>query len=522
MIKKLLMILSLPLVLFAQEQNKNTQNVELPEFVITGVERVSMPAAAKPKAELVPTLSTGFFKPQYSPEELPVAELSNPVRKDIIFVNDSAKFNGRLIVGAGVYTIPMGSLTYGKSFNNGLFTGKLWGTNQRSYYKDNSDYNNSGIDLNTDLFSSYNSEFLPGAKFTIGAGYERDAYKFFASDNPALKRERSRGQLRFGLNNLMNPVFKYGVNIKETMSYIKDADLSENTFSAKGYLETGYDGIILGAVPEYKFSKNSFFGTSGYAKFKPSDNLHFSAGLYFAASGDEKSFFPIGTVTLKLSDNLTLLGEMSPYSELVTVTDLVYQNRWLSTKGVKNIYVDNKMNLKGALKYEYGKYFEIDGGFRFVDYNNYPYFVPDDSVKGVFDVRTAKAKRFTGFLNFLFHPGPYGIFYGNVEIEHFNDNNKNYVPYNAGFRSSLSYDYDFDFGLKTESRLAFASSVWADAPNTKQIDPYLNLSLRLGYEIAQGFDLFMEFSNLLNHNNYIYYGYKEKTMDAVFGLDYRF
>ncbi|MGE5411106.1 MAG: hypothetical protein ACM3MI_09130, partial [Clostridiales bacterium] len=148
MMKKLFFILALPALLFAQEHNNNQnqpQNqpkVELPEFVITGVRPVSLPTVSKQKAEVVSTLSREFFLLGFSPEELSIAELSNPVRKEITFSTDTSKYNGRIIFGAGAYTLPMGELSYGKSFDNGVFNGKLWGSNVRSYYKDNSGYNN--------------------------------------------------------------------------------------------------------------------------------------------------------------------------------------------------------------------------------------------------------------------------------------------------------------------------------------------------------------------------------------------
>ncbi|MDP4192523.1 MAG: hypothetical protein Q8858_13225 [Bacteroidota bacterium] len=590
MMKKLFFILALPALLFAQEHNNQNQpqnqpKVELPEFVITGVRPVSLPTVSKQKAEVVSTLSREFFLPGFSPEELSIAELSNPVRKEITFSTDTSKYNGRLIFGAGAYTLPMGELSYGKSFDNGVFNGKLWGSNVRSYYKDNSGYNNSGLDLNGSFFNSYNSGFLPGTKFNVGGGYERDSYKFFASSKtPDLQRDRNKGNIRVGLTNDLKENLKYGLSFNDGILYIKDADVKENVFNAKGYFETGLTGMTLSINAGLKSQNLSnivsqtfnFFENSASLKFKPSDNLHFSAGFYYAVSGDNTSFFPTGTITLKFSDNLTLLGEMSPYSELVTVQDLIYQNQYLDlnpieypkifrmaqqldppfalqkdaallgqgavssgknasgvnsttssetgypTIPVTNVLVDNKYNLKGALKYEFSKFFEIDGGFRFIDYNNYPCFVPGDSSNGKFNVRAVSAKRFTGFMNFLFHPGPYGIFYGNVQVEHFYDADNQNIPYIPGLSSEISYEYNFDFGLKTETHLNLRTGTWADLPNHTKIDPYINLGVRLGFEVAPNFNLFTQLSNILNRNNYIWYGYKEKSTDVVFGIDYRF
>ena len=71
--KKIIVIICMfNVVLFAQEQTK-TQSIELPDFVITGVQNISLPKIQKKQPEFIPLLSKDFFNPTFpGVEEIPL------------------------------------------------------------------------------------------------------------------------------------------------------------------------------------------------------------------------------------------------------------------------------------------------------------------------------------------------------------------------------------------------------------------------------------------------------------------
>src|SRR5690606_20002196 len=89
--------------LFAQDNP--TPTVELPDFVITGTDVVNVQSAQKIKPEVVSTVSEGFLKPAFSPEELEVRDLSNPVKDEINLFDTLNFLKGDLKAGVGVYTL---------------------------------------------------------------------------------------------------------------------------------------------------------------------------------------------------------------------------------------------------------------------------------------------------------------------------------------------------------------------------------------------------------------------------------
>ncbi|MCU7494486.1 MAG: TonB-dependent receptor [Ignavibacteria bacterium] len=543
MIKKIILLVwALPVILLAQEKTeKNQQNVELPEFVITGVERVSLPTVSKPKAELVPMLSEEFFKPVYSPEDLPIAEIPNPVKKEITFNSKDLTYKGKLSLGAGFYRIPGMELTYGTNFDGGTFFGRTYSFHDRAYVPD-ANRSAFGIDLSTSFFSSDTSGFLPGTVYKLGGAYDVNSFNFFASDNAGLTRNMHKGNLRASMSNLISDYFKISLDATDNMLYLSDANFGENLLWLKGGIETGYNGFKIAGDANVKYqnmnkdingkSAVGFFDGRASLKLKPTGDWQFGFGLYYATSDSGWMFMPQGFFFLKINSQLSLLGELMPQADFLTVGDLAGVNEYYAiNKG--HVFQKSPFNLNVALKYEFDTYFEIEGGIKFSKFDNFAYYSMETSgeritgaaennapVNGIFDIETAKANRFTGYGNFLFHAGPYGSFYGKFEMEDFQDSHGMRIPYNSVIRSSLSYGYNFP-SLEVKATLMLNSSSYADIDNRIEIPAYADMSLHLGYKLQDNLNLFGQITNLFNKNNYRWYGYKEKPFDMVLGIDYR-
>ncbi|MGE5402396.1 MAG: TonB-dependent receptor [Ignavibacteriales bacterium] len=544
MIKKIVFLLFVPLALLAQDNKQNGQSVELPEFVITGVERVSLPTVTKPKASLVSTLSNEFLKPIYSPEDLPIAEISNPVKKEVTFKVKTSDYNGRAILGLGYYRLPDGELSYGQSFEKGVFFGKLFARNDRAYVS-NAGNSYSGIDLASSFFTSDTGSFFPGTRFNLGGKYDIRSFNYFASDKPTDSRLINRGRISGSVSNLLMQNFKFGLNLSEDFISLSDNDVNEKLFSSQAFIETGYNGFIINAGIDYKNQNlnkkfignaaNNFFESNASLKLKPSDDLMLGGGLYYAGTDTSWLFTPQFFFSFKINDEISLLGEFTPHADFKTVNSFVETNRY-SNVNVPNVFEKSISNLKLAVKYEFDTYFELEGGVRYTKYKNFAYFrtftpfngpeVFDNfayatTPKGRFDIMQTEANRFGGFVNLLFHLGPFGTFYGDVQLEDFQTPHAKRIPFNPAFTSNLSYSYDFSNGFTAGTKLALKSWSYADIQNKTEVPGFADLSFRLGYEIKHNFDIFSEVSNLFNRNNYYWYGYVEKPFDILFGIDYR-
>ncbi|UCH66055.1 MAG: hypothetical protein JSW63_02675, partial [Ignavibacterium sp.] len=191
--KSFIFILFIPfLSIYSQDDQSSNPNVELPDFVITGQDVVSIIRTDKIKPELVSTITDNFVKPYHSPEELGLRQLSNPIKKELNIIDSTKYYNGSFKTGGGIYLLPEADLSYHVPFNNGLLNLGVGGFNQRAYvdYSDRfSFYGDAGIEYTI----SMDDNGLSGTNFLLNGNYTTSNYKLFASNKPETKRTKNAG-----------------------------------------------------------------------------------------------------------------------------------------------------------------------------------------------------------------------------------------------------------------------------------------------------------------------------------------
>ncbi len=512
--------------LFAQDNP--TPTVELPDFVITGTDVVNVQSAQKIKPEVVSTVSEGFLKPAFSPEELEVRDLSNPVKDEINLFDTLNFLKGDLKAGVGVYTLPHARLRYAYPFNSGIINARGYTLNKREHV-DNSGKFTAGGSADLSLFIDNEASFLPGTQFKFFGGYDFSSYKFYASPDPAEKRTYHNGSFGLKMNNLLSDIFIFGAEVSDEISTVQDETFDENLLNINGFAKLELANFNLTANVNYKSQSvqtDTVDGRFGFIAFRPTIGLVFSEvlkaffGFNYAHVSSNNFFSPYASIALKLDKNLALYGQFTPQAEFYTAGNFIKENPYFNVQDAVNIFIEKQGLLKASIKYEYDKYFEIDGGVEYSSSENMPYYT-DTTNTGKFNLATENAKSFTGFLNLLFHPGPFGIFYGNVIFNSTTNSEGNFLPYHPVVKGTLVYGYDFNFGLNARARLEYNSKTYADISNTKETNSYIDLGLSFAYKVADNLNLTFDFSNLLGNENYRWFGYKETPLDIVAGINYK-
>lgn len=526
---KKIILLAFFITAHALAQDINTdQNVELPEFVITGVERVDVPVVQKQKTDHIPDIVKGYIQQAPSADELKMAELSNPIKKNSELLGNPKNINGRLELGAGRYTLPLGELTYQVPYPTGLFMGRAYGFDETEYV-DKAGLNQSGLDVQNSFFISSGSGFLPGSEFKLRAAYDRTSFNFFGSEFPDRKRNMHDVNLLASFYSGSGKTFKFGIQTAPEFFYMKEEDLFDNKMdiTATGQLIFGAfsieaaGGFLNHSIKNSPLGDNSYNGTSfkALAKYKPFEFFSAGVGFNIQTFDGENFASPIAEAAFKFSKQLSAYFTFSPKAEILTISDFVSGNRYYGLEPIDNIFFEKDIDVTASIKYEFDKYFEINGGASFTNSDNYPYY-KDALTNGTFDITTTKAARFAAFGNMLFHLGPYGSFYGDVTVQRVMDENDNYLTYSPVFISNLAYSYNFKFGLLVEPKLKITSGSYADISNTVEMPEYVNLGVKLSYAVFNNTNLFIRFDNLLNADNYYARYYEEKPLDLILGFNY--
>jgi outer membrane receptor protein involved in Fe transport len=247
------------------------------------------------------------------------------------------------------------------------------------------------------------------------------------------------------------------------------------------------------------------------------------AGFTFSAASGDKLNGLYASVAAEIAKNLIIIGEYSPEGESITAGKLLRNNFYYDQQDLDRVFLKKKSKIRATVKYEYDKYYQIDGGIEFYDADNLPYYSNPDS-SGFFRVTTTDANNWDIFLNMLYHLGPYGYFYGSANYLNVQDSESKKVPYYPGLKALLIYGYHFSASWNVEAKLSYLSDRYADIQNTEQrkLQGIFNLGLKVTYSMERNFGVFFELNNILNTKRAIWEGYQEKPIDALLGFNYFF
>ncbi len=530
MIKKLsLIIFLISISVFSQQDQKKNPNVELPDFVITGKDVISVQNSKKINPGYVSTLSEQFIKPAFSPEELPIKELENPLKHSINLFDSLNYKNGAFNFGAGLYKLPEAQLFYEGPIEQGIYNLEAGGIYQRAYDKNTDRYGMNGK-ANLAYFVDNDASFLPGTQLKLHGDYGLTAYKLFASQTPDTKRTKMLGSGSIEVLNNLNEAFNFGIRAKDNLMSIQEETFKENLLNLDAYAKLNLTTLQVGLGVNYKrqnltndiFPKSSF----SYIALSPTigmnigDAVKAKFGFNYAKSDSQDFLSPMASISFKVDKGVSMFAEYSPKAEFYTAGKFLMKNDYFNTADFTNLFVSENSNFGITIKYEYLTYVEVDGGFKFFSSDELPYFA-SSAKSGKFDIKTTKARSGKAFLNLLFHAGPYGVLYGTVEYRDVRDTSSMMLPYSPQAFASVSYGYNFhNIGLDAEIGLKYNSSSYADLANTISVNSNVNLGMKFSYMFKPNFYFTLKFDNMLNHSNYEWFGYKQTPFDVTAGVRY--
>lgn len=515
-------------LLFLSKENYS-QSIELPDFVITGVQSVSIPTMKKNKSEYIPVISDEFLTPTYDPEDFTLTDYTSPIKKELELYKEPHGYNGLLKVGVGTLTLPIGNLYFNKSIGQFLFDTHIWGLNVREYIP-NAGYNTSGGKVNFNYFINKRNLMFHGLSIKLDATFAREGYKLYGSISPTAARENNFQKFNLSFINRLKKTLNYGLKISGRNVNLTKDDVKENRYDWNLFLKydfglfaLGFDGLIISQdVIKLNgiLNKYSYFGGNAFVKFDRSDVFYAKAGVHYSGQGPNSFFSPFGDVSFFVTRDVSIFASYYGGTEFLTVNNFIATNRYYKAADVDNVFQRTSLKLSGAIKYEYERLLEINGGVAFSKLNSYLYF-EDNLVDGIFDVNLINdVDRVALFFNITFNTPLYGKLYANVEMQDVKNSVGKKLPYTPTFTASFSYTYSFTNDLLSKTEFKYFEGNYANLENTLKLPGYFNMSIYLRYNITQPLAVTATIDNLLNNNNYVYKNYREKPFDVIFGVEY--
>ncbi len=528
--KLIFIFLFVAFTIIAQDDQQKNPNVELPDFVITGTSKVSIKKVDKVQPDFVSTISNEFTNPIFSPEQLEIGDFSNPIKTDLGFLDSVNYSKGNIYAGIGLYTIPTAGINYAQPFTNGIVEGKLDGSFTRAYV-DNSDRYKTRAAFNLLYWSDIDEQFMPGTQLNVNGNYGTTSFKFFASDNPEERRSINSGKFEAAIKNDFNRNFLFGFTIIDNIANISQEKFSENALRLKFESLIKLSTFNLGIAADYHNHniKNLLGDNSGkdFLLLKPTAGFQFtklikaSFGWNFSRGAGNTFNSPYASVAIKLDKNVTFFGEFEPTAEFQSPGSFLLKNNYFQVDNIGSIYWEKNNAFTASIKYEYDKYFQIDGGFKYFASNNYPFFKNSTNF-GKYILNYADMTSLNPYADFLFYLGPYGEFYSSLKFTNATDQDGNYIPYIPKFEMNAAYSYRFSPEIKGTAKLDYLSKRYSDIENKISIGDFVNLGLSFTYTLQHNLDFTLDINNLLNYKNYYWDGYKEIPLNIIVGINYRF
>ena len=522
---KIFIILIIADVSYAQ-QSDNAQSVELPEFVITGIRKVSLPAVKKEKpVTIMFNLESYSTEVEYD-KNLFDTEISAPEFLGLA-ENKKSVFNALLKGAIGTVTFPEGEFFYNNNYGGVLVDANIWGRSEREFVKD-AGYNQAGAALSLNYYIDHNTENFGGLGISFSTEYLTDSYNLYGSATN-LTRKTKNGSFEIGLSNNYS-IVRYGLSFSGRYLKFDENKLSQTMTSIGSYMKFPLGNLnfaIKGEIEIQKLvnnlsSKNTYnyFSLKPEAKYKFSRRMEIIGGIFFSQDDVNAFFSPYVRFKTKLGKKLSAFAEFSPRTEFLTITDFLSMNRFYRLGQTENIFLKRNNSLKFSLEYGFLQYFEIDGTLEYNRYENLPYFQRSDSTGNFNIFKLDGVNDFSLNINSYFDFLDFGKLTLNLKYQVIEKNGAQ-LPYYPLFQSEAVYWYGFGNGIDASARLNYSAKIYSDIKNTETIPDYLTFGFSIGYELFDNFKLTLDAANLFNRKNYLFENYRAKTLDVAAGFEYR-
>jgi len=516
----------------AQEKPRG---VELPEFVITGVQKINIPQMDKLKPDFLPTLGKDFFSPPISPEDFKLAEISNPINLNADLYEKKDPVNFLLRAEGGKETMPGGLIRASGALAGILFDGGFEYSRIRDY-KVNAGSRDYLGKLALNYFTGNNSGFFSKNTLSVEASLGSGEYYLFGSDFYDTKREYDSRRLKLSYNNSNYSFLSFGGDADFSSVELEETQITSSTYGMQEMNAHGGFDLIF---PDVKFSGNANFSRyinridflnsgssdlislSGVLKLMPSVGFQIGGGANYYQSATKSSIYPYALISLKMGNSITILGEYTPGFTRLSPVSFQTKNPYTDLLQLTGNIEERTLDIKGALKFEYDKYFEINAGVRYAKSDNRAYF-EDINADGIFNIAAISGvSTFELNTNFLFYNGPSGEFYANAAYLETRSGDF-YLPYIPQISGEAYYRFNMLSFLRLEPGIEIKLKSYESIVNDSELPAYYDLKLNICVEIYESFLIDFRFSNILNRENFIFRNYPGKPSDLNVRAEFRF
>ncbi len=519
--------------IYSEETRKQPDPIELPAFIIEGVERLSVRTGIKQNPVLTSPMNKSELDSlnnleKHPPQMLPLNALPENLPK-------RQYYNGYISAEFGKYTT--GNIDAAYNFNiNDYKISTSGNINFSNGHQINAEYLKTNFDLALEYIAPQKYWIFGGSRTITHLNFKLNDYSLYS-----IAEAPSREVLNISLNvdvdgNYESYRYELGGNLS-TLKFTKSPNsLSENILGGYLQIKNFWHGILIGGdvsidLQNIHNQAANFFQGNIFGSYQISDlTINLKTGLQGASNTNaiarggflidfiavfriNKSFTITGSASSGLEKrNLSYFHEINPYVTNFPNIDFPY----------------NTLKLNAALTYHPLTNLGVTALIESNLQERTPYFTSNDSA--TFEIKYTKTQQSNLSLEAFWDISNNDKIIGNLSYQSIfsPDINEKYNLSNATIthipkiKADLSYKRTWNDYFGTFIGITYIDSRFADEENKIKLAPYANVYGGAYLKLLKNLTLMGKFDNLLNSNIYIWSNYKERDMFFSLALMWNF
>lgn len=517
---------------WAQKPTTTPQPLELPDIVISGTEKIDVPAGTKQMPQKSDPLTKQELDSLNSLEKQPALLLPLGMLK---FNRSTPTFSQGFVRGEfGQFISPIIDAGYGTIFS-GYSINALAGYASSKGHIDNAQFSKLKLHLNADYIAPDKFVFFGGSKTETTLDFGRQAYNLYAIPTSPEERTSTDFSATIGVKGNYN---SFGYSAGGGWSSISlsqgHGGASDNALTGQVSIQNTWNEAIVGGsllldLHTVRGNASNFIEAGGFAEYMLSDfNFSGTAAIQTANTSDGITFGGIkisSNVNYRLNHLFTLSGGLATGLENNSFREMLQHNPYLADSAVVS-FPRNHIIAKATILYHPLEVFSVKAGLLYKLVSNTPLYI--STTVGTFLPLYAEVSTFelqgdcVWKISKRDNLTAYTAITSAMLTNNTSSSTMQTVPYIPSFKLTGSWHRNWSGQIGTQITAQNVSVRYTDTDKKQELSGFTTVNLWGEYTFNHSTRVHVRIDNILNSTVFLWDGYKERGLFIGVGINWQF
>lgn len=513
------------------QQPTSPQPLELPDIIISGTEKIDVPAGIKQMPQKPSPLSAKELDSLNTLEKQPPLLLPLGLLQ---FNRYTPKFSKGFVRGEfGQYISPILEAGYGTEFG-GYAINALAGYASSSGHLENADFSIIKAHLNADYIAPEKYLFFGGSKTETTFDFNRSGYNLYAIP-AAPERITTDFAAKIGVKGNYNS-FGYSaggswssIDLKQDTSN----SVADNALNGHITIQNTWNDIIVGGnllldLHTIRGNSSNYIEAGGFAEYMLG-NFTFN-GIAAVQTANTSGGVTLAGIKFKagaqyrMNELFTLRGGLGTGLENNSFRDMLHTNPYLADSAFVTFPRDH-ITVNASINYFPVETLSASAGLVYKLVADTPLFtstgvgtfLPFYAEVSSLEINSELAWKVTPTDNVTAF-----MAITSASLPEYADSASSSVPYISPFKLTGSWHRNWSEQFGTQITAQYVSSRYADLAKQQELSGFTTINVQGEYVLSQTARVYLRLDNLLNSTVFLWNGYKERGIFIAAGIKWQF